>query len=70
MPQPGGMAAKLGDRYEGRWTLLQLLRVLNEEADSVGLDLLAGDQMLGELLSRRCPFRSLGQFSQIVGGLH
>ncbi len=39
MPQPGGMAAKLGDRYEGRWTLLELLRVLNEEADSIRVEI-------------------------------
>jgi hypothetical protein len=39
MPRPGGMAAKLGDRYEGRWTLLQLLRVLNEEADLIRVEI-------------------------------
>ena len=32
MPTAGGVAAKYGDRYEGRWTVLQLLRVLRGEA--------------------------------------
>ncbi len=29
--EPGGYADKLGNRYEGRWIVRQLLRVLNEE---------------------------------------
>src|SRR5215211_6980851 len=34
-PRAGGEAAKFGERYEGRWTVSQLLRVLAGEATSV-----------------------------------
>lgn len=34
-PRAGGEAAKFGERYEGRWTVGQLLRVLRGEATSL-----------------------------------
>jgi hypothetical protein len=34
-PRAGGEAAKFGERYEGRWTVAQLLRVLAGEATSL-----------------------------------
>ncbi len=38
MPLPGGAAAKFGERYEGRWTVLQLADVLAERAQSIRLE--------------------------------
>lgn len=38
MPLPGGASAKFGDRYEGRWTVLQLVELLTERADAVRLE--------------------------------
>ena len=38
--EPGGMAEKLGNRYEGRWVAKQLLRLLNEEIKSVTVELI------------------------------
>lgn len=35
MPLPGGAAAKVGDRYEVRWSVLCVLDVLSERADSI-----------------------------------
>ena len=35
---PGGAAGKAGIRYEAHWTVLQLLRVLGEKADSIRLE--------------------------------
>ena len=38
MAIPGGSAAKWGDLYEGRWTALTLLRVLDEDIGSVRIE--------------------------------
>jgi hypothetical protein len=38
MPLPGGAAAKFGERYEGRWTVLQLADLLAERAQSIRLE--------------------------------
>jgi hypothetical protein len=38
MPLPGGASAKFGDRYEGRWTVLQLVDLLTERADALRLE--------------------------------
>lgn len=38
MPLPGGAAAKFGDRYEGRWTVVQLADILAERADVIRLE--------------------------------
>src|SRR5438034_2079725 len=38
MPLPGGASAKFGDRYEGRWTVLQLAEVMAERANSLRLE--------------------------------
>ncbi len=44
MPTAGGIAAKFGDRYEGRWTVLQLFRVLREEADWIRVEVPGVDE--------------------------
>jgi hypothetical protein len=36
--EPGGLADKLGNRYEGRWVAKQLLRLLNEEIHSLTVE--------------------------------
>ena len=38
MPLSGGAADKFGNRYEGRWTVYSMLRVLSEEAVSISLE--------------------------------
>jgi hypothetical protein len=38
MALPGGSAAKWGELYEGRWTVFTLLRVLDEDADSIRVE--------------------------------
>lgn len=42
--EPGGMSEKLGNRYEGRWVALQLLRLLNEEIHSVTVEAIGNDE--------------------------
>ena len=42
--EPGGIADKLGNRYEGRWVAKQLLRLLNEEIRSVTVEAIGNDE--------------------------
>jgi hypothetical protein len=35
---PGGGADKLGNRYEGYWTVLEMLSVLEEKANSIAIE--------------------------------
>jgi hypothetical protein len=42
--EPGGYADKLGNRYEGRWAVRQLLCVLNETIRSVVVEAIGDDQ--------------------------
>ena len=42
--EPGGLADKLGNRYEGRWVATQLLRLLNEEIRSVTVEAIGDDE--------------------------
>ena len=44
--EPGGYADKLGNRYEGRWVVKQLLRMLNEDLLSVQVEAI-GDEEKG-----------------------
>ncbi len=46
----GGMADKLGNRYEGRWVAKQLLNLLNEEIKSVTIELIGLDEPGVDLL--------------------
>jgi hypothetical protein len=48
--EPGGMADKLGNRYEGRWVARQLLRLLNEEIESVIVEPVGPDERGVDLL--------------------
>ena len=43
--EPGGYADKLGNRYEGRWVVKQLLRLLNEELTYVEIESVGDDQV-------------------------
>ena len=38
MPLPGGPANKLGNRYESWWTIRQLVRIIDKEADSIRIE--------------------------------
>ncbi|PKL38656.1 MAG: hypothetical protein CVV41_22415 [Candidatus Riflebacteria bacterium HGW-Riflebacteria-1] len=48
--ETGGMADKLGNRYEGQWVVKQLLRLLNEEIQSVTVELIGPDEQGVDLL--------------------
>lgn len=48
--EPGGMADKLGNRYEGRWVAKQLLRLLNEEIQSLTIELIGPNEQGVDLL--------------------
>lgn len=48
--EPGGMSEKLGNRYEARWVSKQLLRLLNEEIESVTVELIGPDEQGIDLL--------------------
>ncbi|HET7012299.1 MAG TPA: hypothetical protein VFI65_00200, partial [Streptosporangiaceae bacterium] len=37
-PRPGGEADKFGNRYEGRWTIHQLLKILRAEAEAITVE--------------------------------
>lgn len=51
--EPGGYANKLGNRYEGRWVVKQLLRLLNEEIQSVKIEAIGDDEYGVDLLITR-----------------
>ncbi|MBD2694937.1 ATP-binding protein [Anabaena catenula] len=38
MPLPGGATDKIGNRYEGRWTVYCMIDVMDEKADSIQLE--------------------------------
>jgi hypothetical protein len=42
--EPGGIAEKFGNRYEGRWTVRQLLRLLNEDIATVTIEAIGEDE--------------------------
>jgi len=48
--EPGGIADKLGNRYEGRWVAKQFLRLLNEEIQSVTIELIGPNEQGVDLL--------------------
>ena len=48
--EPGGMADKLGNRYEGRWVAKQFLKLLNEEIQSLTIELIGPNEQGVDLL--------------------
>jgi len=54
MPFPGGDADKVGNRYEALWTVRCLLKILNEDADSVLIEQI-GEQWEGIEFSLKLP---------------
>ncbi len=48
--EPGGMADKLGNRYEGRWVAKQFLRLINEEIQSLTIELIGPNEQGVDLL--------------------
>jgi hypothetical protein len=42
--EPGGIADKLGNRYEGRWVAFQLLSLLNEKIATVTIEAIGDDE--------------------------
>jgi len=69
--EPGGMADKLGNRYEGRWVAKQLLRLLNEKILSVTVELIGPDEQGVDLLVvKKDGVRQLQQCKARFGGLN
>jgi len=74
----GGYADKLGNRYEGRWVVKQLLRLLNERIHSVtiegigedekGVDLIV-EQLDGRKQFQQCKARNASNESWSLGNL-
>ena len=65
--EPGGRADKLGNRYEGRWVAKQLLRLLNEDINSVTIEAIGDDERgvdlwieltIGKRLAQQCKARN------------
>jgi hypothetical protein len=66
--EPGGMADKLGNRYEGRWVAKQLLRLLNEEIQSVTIELIGpNEQGVDLLIVKKDNIRQLQQCKARLG---
>ncbi len=66
--EPGGMADKLGNRYEGRWVAKQLLRLLNEEIQSVTIELIGpNEQGVDLLIVKKDGIRQLQQCKARLG---
>jgi hypothetical protein len=60
--EPGGMADKLGNRYEGRWVAKQLLRLLNEEIQSITIEMIGpNEQGVDLLIVKKDDIRQLQQ---------
>lgn len=55
MPLPGGATDKIGNRYEGRWTVFCMLDVMDEKADSIKLEE-AGEDAFEFCLHRKGKF--------------
>ena len=76
--ESGGLADKLGNRYEGRWVAKQLLRLLNEEIrcvtieaigdDEKGVDLWVGRND-GSRQAQQCKARNRSEDSWSVNGI-
>jgi hypothetical protein len=60
--EPGGMAEKLGNRYEGKWVSKQLLALINEEIKSVTVELVGTREQGVDLLVIRKD--NISQFQQ------
>lgn len=76
--EPGGYADKLGNRYEGRWVVRQLLRVLNEDLRSVTCEAVGDDERGVDLWIERpdggrqaqqCKIRNVSKDSWTIAGL-
>ena len=76
--EPGGYADKVGNRYEGRWIVRQLLRVLNETLKSVVVEAIGDDQdgidlcvelPTGAQRSQQCKIRNLNNDKWTVADL-
>lgn len=69
MPRRGGAAAKLGERFEGRWTLKQLIEVLDGRAIALELEILEDDQGV-EFVLERPGRKERHQVKRQIAGLH
>ena len=77
--EPGGYASKLGNRYEGRWVVKQLLRLLNEKLMYVTIEAVGDDERGvdlwitrhdGHRQAQQCKARNGSENSWAVSDLH
>lgn len=77
--EPGGYADKLGNRYEGRWVVKQLLRLLDERLKSVCLEAIGDDEVGVDLWvetpggirqAQQCKARNAGSEKWTFADLH
>ena len=66
--EPGGYADKLGNRYEGRWVVKQLLRVLNEQLVSVTVEAVGDDEAGVDLWVKEVSGRQIAQQCKLRNG--
>lgn len=68
--EPGGYADKLGNRYEGRWVVRQLLRALSEEIRSVTLESVGDEEQGVDLWIEELDGRRQAQQCKMRNGSH
>ena len=77
--EPSGYANKLGNRYEGRWVVKQLLKLLREDIKSVTVEAIGDDEHGVDLLIEKndtkvqfqqCKSRNASKEYWSVGDLH
>ncbi|MEE9128814.1 MAG: hypothetical protein V3T84_02265 [Phycisphaerales bacterium] len=66
--EPGGYADKIGNRYEGRWVVRQILRLLSEDLSSLQLEAVGDDEYGVDLWVQRPDGLRVGQQCKIRNG--
>lgn len=66
--EPGGYADKLGNRYEGRWIVKQLLRILNEQLASITIETVGDDEAGVDMWVEEASGRRLAQQCKLRNG--
>lgn len=66
--EPASMAEKLGNRYEGRWVAVQLLKLINEEINSITVEPIGPlDQGVDLLVIKKDGIKVLQQVKSRIG---
>ncbi len=68
--EPGGYADKIGNRYEGRWVVRQVLRLLSEDLSSLQLEAVGDDEVGVDLWVQHRDGHRVGQQCKIRNGCY